>query len=226
MPLSRRLRAIFIHVPKTGGSSIEKALDLYPPDDPGGHKLNTSYLFGSCDRGHLQHTPYAELLVQGLIPDECRDYFKFAFVRNPWDRVVSEFFYAQSYQRHADIDFAAFVRDVVPVRSQHDQHYLPQVRFCDGLDFVGRFERLQQDFDIVCDRLSIPHKTLPHVRKREHLYYPDYYTTETREIISHVYQQDIETFGYTFERGRWGTRLERRVSSLARKVVRQLRRAQ
>ena len=88
------------------------------------------------------------------------------------------------------------------------------------VDFVGKFERLQKDFDIVCDRLGFERETLPHVnssdkasrewrRKFKNLIYRnnesglrayvDFYDDETREFVSQLYRSDIEMFDYSFE---------------------------
>ena len=87
------------------------------------------------------------------------------------------------------------------------------------VDFVGRFERLQQDFDEVCQRLDIDDSELPHrnpsnkrsrnLKRRvrnfvfrngegDKRHYTDFYDVETHEAVSRLYRRDIETFGYAF----------------------------
>ena len=86
MPISHHLKAIFIHIPKNAGESIEKAMGMY-----GGLPAET--LWGRVEnRFVLQHLTATELQDSGLVTQEIwRQYFKFAVVRNPWSKAVSEY---------------------------------------------------------------------------------------------------------------------------------------
>ncbi|CAH6420876.1 Sulfotransferase [uncultured virus] len=132
-------------------------------------------------------------------------YFKFAVVRNPWDRLVSE--YAWRRWRSSE-SFREFVRSLTDDRAPRDfeliAHLRPQLDYlldpATGkilVDFVGRFETLDADFSAVCDRIGRK-APLPRQNRSEHEMYRALYDEETRDIVARVFAKDIEAFRYTF----------------------------
>jgi hypothetical protein len=226
--ICRQFNCLFVHIPKTAGQSIEQffmnALGLDWDGDR--EKL---LLQANDDRGRgtekLAHLSAAEYTRCGYVaPEDFSSFFKFSFVRNPWDRILSEYRYRNYFQHYS---FRDFVLNKLPKPGWDDQyrHVMPQFDMLHDeqghllVDFVGRFESLQQDFDHVCDVLGIAPSDLPHrnpsdkksrdlKRKFRNFLYrngenglrdaPDFYDDETREAVARHYRKDIETFGYEF----------------------------
>jgi hypothetical protein len=102
--------------------------------------------------------------------------------------------------------FGSFVRAVAAITDEEaDEHFRSQHTFVTNaagelaIDYAGRFETLGRDFRWVCERLGIPGVKLPnvqaaHPRRR----CPEYYTPETRDIVSERFRKDISLFDYTF----------------------------
>ncbi len=145
------------------------------------------------------------------------DYFKFAFVRNPWDRLYSAYSYLQGggwnskdrewyRQNLSNIpDFNTFVLEwLEPEKLGSHIHLRPQSDFiCDGrgrplLDHLGYFETLPGDFDLVADRLGIKGR-LAHTNASQRTDYRGIYTADALEKVRKLYERDIDNFGYEFD---------------------------
>ena len=182
-----RGRYVFIHINKTGGTSVERALHLRSE----------------------RKTALEKLAEMGQARFERA--FKFAFVRNPWDKVVSHYHYRLRTNRTglADegIGFHEWVRraygECDPRYHDEPKMFMPQVLWvgdADGrciIDFVGRFETLPEDFAEVCRRIGV-NATLPHVKTTSHAHYRESYDAATRAIIAERFASDIEAYGYRF----------------------------
>ena len=188
-------RFLFVWINKTGGTSVNDALGI-KYDNKG-----TWY----------NHYTAAELM-QCLGRERFEQMFKFCFVRNPWDKVVSEFrfrvFTGQTGLSESS-DFKEWVTraylECDPEVNDWSRMFMPQTDWIsdkDGaliVDFVGRFERLQKDFDIVCARLGIAPIELPWLNaSRDDRSYRQYFDAETKAIVDEVFRSDIEAFKYEF----------------------------
>ena len=196
---------IFIHIPKCGGTSVENA--LFKPVKKRTVK-DLWMLPNKYQTGGLQHL-MASHIIQEVGEDIFSKYFTFSFVRNPWDKMVSQYTYtiakrptllkrigiteSASFKEYIDRSMVAKLH----VQWDHQYKFLYKNKKC-VVDFIGRFENLQQDFDTICDRIGIPQPKLPHRNKTKHKHYTEYYDDETREIVAKKYAKDIELFGYKF----------------------------
>lgn len=205
-------RSIFIHIPKAAGVSVAKSL------------------YGNLGGGHV---PLADFRYV-FSGKDFHSYFKFTFVRNPWDRLFSAYTFLQNggfnegdrqwAKQHLDglDDFDDFVkRWVRPENIRKGMHFIPQLDYLllPGkaslpLDFVGFFENIDDDFKLVSKALAMD-VSLPHLNKGKHEGEPRYlsaYSEESRDIVAQVYQQDIEALGYSFDNSRLPEQLARRAT--------------
>ncbi|MXO47083.1 hypothetical protein GRI69_02250 [Erythrobacter vulgaris] len=219
--ISHEHKAVFVHVPKVAGQSVELVfLDLlglsWEQRAPLVLRHNPDPARGPERLAHLLAREYVEL---GYIDQVDFDaYFKFAFVRNPWARLVSEY----EYRRREKRPFAEFVEAEfasIDDYSDHSRHIIPQSDYIydsNGepmLDYVGRFETLSRDFRKVADRLKLGVETLPRKnvsgmgrlqklfrsKPKEKKPFQEYYDARLRDRVGEFYRRDIEHFGYSFD---------------------------
>lgn len=218
MPISHPHRTIFVHIPKTAGTSVESVLGMHGDKSDIGIR---PYFNQEIDREHLygrdlQHMTAAELR-DVLHRDGVFDrYFKFAIVRNPWDRLVSVFAWTnQKWARGealADGEFESSVRQLhamfVVARSARQPlraapHYWPQMHFLMDrarqplLDFIARYESLDADWEHIRRKIGIQ-ADLPSRMRSHHRPYQSYYNDTTRAMVAEIYAEDVAAFGYSF----------------------------
>ena len=188
MDTLRQKNVIFIHIPKTAGSSIRSSLKDLP--------------LKPRNAGIDRH--FKALAIRSRVDLELfNSSFKFAFVRNPWDRQVSLYHYILKTSIHPTHEktkllgcFKTFVFSRAKLRfSQYS--WISDKEGNLLVDFVGRFENLEADFQTLCTKIGISTK-LEHVNATDHLHYQHYYDDETRDLTARMHSEDIERFGYTF----------------------------
>jgi len=213
MPISHKHKLIFVHIPKTAGSSVEASLGIRGVDNHGSVTPSKDILFGSKEFKIFSRIFHHDVYQHKSLPQIKRivgqrifkEYFKFAFVRNPYDRVVSDYCWHNTKMTFKDF----LLKQVKPRKNQllqrgpYDDHFYDQHKFiCDKkgkilVDFLGRFENLDEDFHKLC-RLRRLNLTLGEVNGRKRNHYRTYYDSETKRICYQIYQKDFELFGYDF----------------------------
>lgn len=208
MLLSFSHRFIFIHNGKSAGTSIQEALRSFAHEPEGGrvHQL--------LDRIGLQrdyrkmcfpeHTTADRL--QCKLPTHVFDNsFKFAFVRNPWDWLVSLYHYLKatpSHQHHRRIcevsGFEEYVEFEITRNKRSQLGFLVDSRGKFLLDYIGRFENLEEDFAEICNHLQVSAE-LPHSNRSQHGDYQSYYTDVTRKQVAEHWAEEIRRLSYNFE---------------------------
>lgn len=201
VPGIRDRRAIFVHIPKAAGTSVKR--ELYRTGSSGGHRRLVEF--------------------HAFDPAAAEAYFKFSFVRNPWDRLLSAFSYlVQGKNTNArDQQFAkAYLQDHNTfqdfVLKLQDTRYRREVMAYDhfrtqshwicmpgkpdhGLDFLGRFETFDQDWATVKSKIGLTDAEPPqHHRKSDHPDYRTSYTDAGKEIVARIYAEDIALSDYRF----------------------------
>ena len=219
MLLSLRHNFLFVHIAKTGGTSVRAALAPLRWRDP--------YYWAAflCSRlshvtGHrigvkLPRHAKAVAAREMLPHDLFERLFKFAFVRNPWDLQVSSFHHIRRERPQLlgpHQDFESFLRYKLDPERPHQYHidtsielqsdYLIDLHGQVIVDFVGRYERLESDYAEACRRIGIKGPPLPHRRRAadRDRDYRRYYSEATSELVAIHFRRDIELLGYTFER--------------------------
>ena len=207
MVISDQKKFICLHVPRTGGISMGRALRPWS----GASNLDISSLPWELDYPH--YTAMEVLPVVGA--DRFDRYFKFGFVRNPWERMVSRYFYLKrqsaepgrplnrrGYFHPGERSFTDWMTGQEP-GCVHPLDLRPQLAWLANgagevcMDFVGRYENLAADFNSVCARLDLS-ASLPHDNRSQHGGYRDYYDGATRDFVAGLFRLDIETWDYEF----------------------------
>jgi hypothetical protein len=215
MIISPGRRYIFVHIPKTGGTSMALALesramkdDIMLGDTPKAknrrHRVKDAH-----SRGRLwKHSSLAD--IDGLLStDAIMGFFTFTLVRNPWDRMVSYYHWLQTQRfDHPSVamaktmDFTAFVVDertqsqfcANPARSYMET--ADKVEKCDAYIRIESFELDAQPlFTHLGFTLTLPHEN----RAARDAPYQSYYSQKTADCVADYCSADIAQFGYRFE---------------------------
>jgi len=181
---------IFIHINKTAGTSIIRAIE---------------------QPFKLHYT--AKEIIEVIGSDKFNDSFKFCVVRNPWDKVVSHYLYRvktnQTNMRDKKISFEEWVK--LTYGEDKDYYYYdkpkmfqPQLEWLLdtsnnlNVDMCLRFENLNEDFTKLSEIIGVK-GVLPHLNSTGKKDYKDFYDSETKEIVAKHFKRDIDYFNYSYE---------------------------
>jgi len=145
------------------------------------------------------------------VPSGYRDYFKFAFVRNPWSRLVSchkdkvissNYFKFDKRERERLQEFGNFVEYVSGLDIENcDHHLCLQSRLIDlnEVDYVGRMETFATDLDVIFREIGVPLGRLKAINASPPgKPYDAYYSDKLAERVLDIYKKDAQIFGYHF----------------------------
>lgn len=187
-------QAIFVHITKTAGTAVAKSLLGYLP---------------------YHYTAIEYRVIYGK--DTFNSYFKFAFVRNPWDRLYSAYRYLKAGGWNAEDrewananlssynDFNEFVIDWLSAENIRKHiHFKPQYEFIYDdkgnllIDYIGYFETINEDFNAIGHKLGINTKLATHNANPGQCY-TEIYNEQSKQRVAEIYCNDIERFGYRFD---------------------------
>lgn len=201
----RKRNFIFVHIPKTGGTSVGSALR-------NGNKPEKI-------EGYHAHMPVSHL-IEHVIPD-FDSYFSFAFVRNPYERLYSG--YSSVMQKHPEtfdnenpsfkewlLDEKWHQKTTTPVQRELDvlKSFPPAQKKNYGfwidhegftrVQFIGKMENIVEDFEIIRKRIGGPIPRLKHLNRSRHGHYRDAYDNEMIDFMEEHHKKDLIRFGYEF----------------------------
>ena len=185
---------IFIHIPKTAGTSFIHSFNFNPADR---------------NKGFRKHY-HATEIIDLIGPDKWAAAFKWSFVRNPWDRLFSLYRFRKRKKEtdpnFLDLDFESFLSSLLEEEEPDSKNRLRAsqtswLQNSDGtmsIDFIGRFENIDEDFKKLCDQLSIKTRLLRRNVSFPKTNYRDHYTPFLKDLVARHYEDDIVNFGYDF----------------------------
>ncbi|QSR29568.1 hypothetical protein CFI00_03415 [Nocardioides sp. S5] len=201
-------RVLFVHVPKTGGVSVEGVMRRACPDAR-----------KQVEPRRGRHAPLGRILDS---EPALTTYWSYGFVRNPWARMVSWYAMIEDWRRRiteggpgsvknqgndmwrAVGEYADFEEFVLRGTEEWPRMGRPQVAYLDApahgreVDFIGRTESLAADLQVVQERLGVEPTAPPRRNSSPHGHYRDYFTDAARRRVAEVFEADIDRFGYTF----------------------------
>ena len=207
MIISHQHRFVFAAIPKTGTHSVRQALrEHLSADDLEQVGLFVNKRFPFEELAAIRHGHITLEQIRPFLGEQAfADYFKFAFVRNPFDRFVS---YC-AFMTRADGAFLSNPQQVMRYllfQAPPLQHVLfqPQHTFVTDAqgqllaDRIGRVEDMQASYDAICERIGIPSASLGQVNSSRRGSYRDYYDQALIDGVADFYRRDLELFGYEF----------------------------
>jgi hypothetical protein len=216
--ISIQRKFLFVHVPKTGGNSIQAALEPYSEDKI----VSVSEHHDGVDRFEVRSGKYAGLVKHSTLDrykaaldaETYGSLYKFAVIRNPWDRMISCYF--SPHRGPVEWDRERFLR--LLAKTPGLRHYVREKPFVEkwlgklgfhvrlgnrklgaDVDTLIRFEELNAGFKSVCEILDIPFSPLPERNKSSRKHYSTYYDEELKEAVRRRFLDEVEYGDYDFE---------------------------
>lgn len=166
---------IYIHVPRTGGHSVKKMWKKYD-----------SYI------------KFYHMTLKDNIKQDINSYFKFGFIRNPYERIYSIFCkHNKESKVNTSNGFKYWMFDTDRTDNRHDK--LSAMYFLDGVDYIAKYENFEKEWDYIFEQIEIPRQQLPHIFKFKDykISYRDLYDNKMKNFIQEYHSADFKQ-GYIF----------------------------
>ena len=205
--ISHELKCAFIHIPKTGGSSMELILDSYSIEKYFDSEMHPFPHFKQVGlvKHQLVDSSDVGLGIADMLTTKFEEYFKFSIVRKPWDRIASLFhFRKERTQLSPEVTFECYLKNLSEFEKLYSHWVRPQIDWLllDGkvaVDYIGRFEDLEKSWITISKKLRINYQPLPWLKKTKRVKdYREYYNDELRDIVGKWFERDIFWFDYKF----------------------------
>ncbi|MDH5599077.1 MAG: sulfotransferase family protein [Cyclobacteriaceae bacterium] len=211
MLISKKHKFIFFHLPKNAGSSITKGLRKYSD-----YPIERLYYY-MID--YLGTVPFLNLYPLHISPRELKskirsvenfnNYFKFAFVRNPWDWHVSQFmyhkqasnaFFNKTFKQFTFDDYVewAVKEENIILAKSRQKEFLSDRNGEVIVDYIGKYETLHKDYEEICDKIGVGDSLRKVNLSKRKKSYKEYYNSQTKQLIFEAFKEDINYFGYEF----------------------------
>ena len=208
MLISDSHQFVFVHIRKAAGTSLRQILEQVSL------KKNNHLFYKLLSRNgfpidYHRHSfrKHSNLIeAERSMPEDLfKRYFKFAIVRNPWDRLVSEFEYIKTQPSHSRfkklkaMSFNDFIQYQSSRPAAHQVNALQLKNGQLGCDFIGKLETLEQSLSIIAAKTGLNFSQLPHINQVKRRDYRSYYNNALRNQVAELWRADTEAFKYSFE---------------------------
>jgi hypothetical protein len=199
--ISHDFKTIFVHIPKTGGTSIE-AMFGFAEYDKFGKLIKDKVGKGKHWGAEEYYKEWAEFY---------NNYFKFTIVRNPWERDLSLYSMMRGQLKYRHLNFKQFVQRVIQKNLEYEHPQFKNIIFRNQVDYLThdnalhidriiRYETLNESWKDLCSQIKKPYEPLVHLRKAKRKPILEYYSDqETIDLVAELRKDDIEFLNYDFK---------------------------
>jgi len=226
--ISHQYNCVFIHIPKTAGTSIERKLghfdanlvgpDGFIPQDVQDHRTIrqlepvslgalSSAMFRNLGSASALREVVARYRSRELSRRQFDSYYKFTIVRNPWSRALSWYknvMRDEVLKARLKVEASCSFEEFMTTRGdtwglKSQLHWIRNAKKQVAMDVIGKFETLEQDFSTICDAIGVTDKTLPRLVISDTAHHEHHFAAATIDLVYKKYRKEIRLFGYEFD---------------------------